>query len=116
MLCFIISLSANAAKIDCNVFYNAQTEIVDTITVPDEELSVKPTSSETEFVATNSVNHELSATNDRRNNFTNGNIDKTSPQSRLLQQIFTSKYNKTFYSTSHKISSYLKNEICTRAP
>ncbi len=114
--CFFISLAVNATEIDYGAINYTQHGIVNTISIPDEELGIKPSDNETEFVAANAQTNELSAPNDRRNNFSGGNIDKTSAQNKLLQKIFSSNYNKTFYSTSHKISSYLKNEICTRAP
>lgn len=68
------------------------------------------------IVAVNSGKFEISAINERKDTFVNGSLDRGCAQNKFLQQIFSSRYNQTFISKSHNISSYLKNEICTRAP
>ncbi len=106
-LCLFIPTFASASGI------NQITSEVNSIPVVS---AVSKLNSETSIAAVNTGNLELSAIQDRRNNQSFGNIDKSNAQNKLIQQIFTAYYNKLFYSTSHKISSYLKNEICTRAP
>jgi|InofroStandDraft_1065614.scaffolds.fasta_scaffold04542_1 hypothetical protein len=116
-VCFLISLSANACGIDYTALnFTAQPVITDTITIPQEELVINSDKSEHAIAAGNNQRQEISNISSRKNNFNGGSLDKTSAQRKLIQQIFTAKYNKTLYSNSHKISSYLKNEICTRAP
>lgn len=116
VLCFFITLGANAAGIEYNTLGFQSGSITNTISIPDEEIGVQPDENETFFVSSNTQSAELYSQNERKDSFLGGALDKTSAQNKLLQQIFTSKYNKAYHSTSHKISSYLKNEICTRAP
>ena len=116
-VCFLISLSANACGIDYNALnFSAQQVITDTITMPQEELVINSDKSEHAIASGTNQRQEISNVSSRKNNFSGGSIDKASDKKKLIQQIFTAKYNKTLYSNSHKISSYLKNEICTRAP
>lgn len=120
-MCFILSLSANAKEIDFNMFntnFSQQQEIVsDVVSIPDSsELSLADDVRENYIVASNSQRHEISSASSRKDSYNSGNIEKTSIQNKLLQQIYSSNYNKTLYSISHKISPLLKNEICTRAP
>ena len=116
-VCFLISLSANACGIDYNALnFSAQQVITDTITMPQEELVINSDKSEHAIASGTNQRQEISNVSSRKNNFSGGSIDKASAQQKLIQQIFTAKYNKTLYSNSHKISAYLKNEICTRAP
>ncbi len=68
------------------------------------------------IVAVNNSGFEISAINDRKDIFANGSLDKGCAQNKFIQQVFSSKYNQTITSKSHNISSYLKNEICTRGP
>ncbi len=80
------------------------------------ELSVKLHEAETSIVAANNQSCEISSLNDKKDIFINGSLDKACAQNKFLQQIFTSKYNQLYSCSSHNISSYLKNEICIRAP
>ena len=120
VVCFFISLSANAREMDfplLNSNFSQQEIIFDSVSIPDEpELTLSDDVSENSIAATNSQRHEISASTSRRDTYNGGIIEKTSTQNKLLQQIFTSNYNKTLFSKSHKISPHLKNEICTRAP
>ena len=120
VVCFFISLSANARERDfplLNSNFSQQEIIFDSVSIPDEpELTLSDDVSENSIAATNSQRHEISASTSRRDTYNGGIIEKTSTQNKLLQQIFTSNYNKTLFSKSHKISPHLKNEICTRAP
>lgn len=120
VVCFFISLSANAREIDFSAFnsnFSQQEIILDSVSIPDEpELTLSDDVSENSIASANSQRHEISASTSRRDTYNGGTIEKTSTQNKLLQQIFTSKYNKSLFSKSHKISPHLKNEICTRAP
>lgn len=114
---FLITLggSLSSASVDTLINYNSPV-IVDEITIPDVELSIKPEHNENAIVASNSRNQEIYACSDRRNSLIGGNFDRIANKNKLIRTIFNDRYNKYFYNTSHKISSYLKNEICTRAP
>lgn len=120
VFCFFISLSANAREMDFSAFnsnFSQQEIILDSVSIPDEpELTLSDDVSENSIASANSQRHEISASTSRRDTYNGGTIEKTSTQNKLLQQIFTSKYNKSLFSKSHKISPHLKNEICTRAP
>ena len=115
---FFITLSANAQSVSTDMLVNLNNNqvIVDKITLPDFELSIEQEHNENVIVASNNRNYELSACHERRNSHVSGCLDRVVNKNKLLQQIFNNQYNKCFCSASHKISSYLKNEICTRAP
>ncbi len=116
-VCFFISLSANACGIEFHAFnFSSSPEITDTITVPQEELILNTDDGKHNIVCTNRQRQEISNSSNRKNNFNSSSTDKATVQRKLIQQIFNTNYNKILYSNSHKISSYLKNEICTRAP
>lgn len=120
IVCFFISLNANAREIsfdNINYTFSQQDIILDSVSNPDEpELILSDDVNENSITSANNQRHEISSSSTRRDFFNGGSIEKTSTQNKLLQQIFSSNYNKTLYSTSHKISPHLKNEICTRAP
>lgn len=114
--CLFISLAANACAINWNAAdFNSTQQIINSAT-QQEELFVNFDGRTNAISATNNQKNEISSLNSQKNNSFNGTLDKATAGSKLIQQIFTAKYNKSLYSTSHKISSYLKNEICTRAP
>lgn len=108
-LSLFITLGANASDIQ-----NYQSPTV--ISTADEVIKVLPDEFDNAISASNSKNHEILSLGDRKIYFGNGLVLKSSAQNKLLQQYFNKEYNKLFISSSHKISSYLKNEICTRAP
>lgn len=115
-VCFIFSLAANAHGINWHAVEVNQTQQILNAATQQEELSINFDHTTNAISAANNQKYEISATSSHKQNSYNGTLDKAGTQSKLLQQIFTANYNKTLYSTSHKISSYLKNEICTRAP
>lgn len=115
-VCFFISLATNAYGIDWHAQeFKTTQQVINPTTKHQEELTINFDIESNAISAANNQKFEISATNSQKNSH-NGTLDKTATQSKLLQQIFTANYNKTLYSSSHKISSYLKNEICTRAP
>lgn len=115
-VCFFISLATNAHGIEWHANgINCTQQIINSAT-QQEELLVNLDNRNNAISASNNQKYEISATNSQKNNSYSGTLDKVAYGSKLLQQIFTTNYNKILYSSSHKISSYLKNEICTRAP
>lgn len=121
ILSFFISLgTGNCSAQDCDVriisLNTYSQEIIDDINIPREEVLITPVKNESYLVPTNSRNYKITPANDKKDSYSRGSLDKTSNQNKLFQQIFYNKYNQLFLSTSHKISSYLQNEICTRAP
>ncbi len=116
-LCLFIPIFASATGLNQLSAQFQPLQIIETPSSQNNESSCfNKNYNETYIAAVNTRNLELSALQDRRSPQGFGNIDKSSAQNKLLQQIFTSNYNKLYFSTSHKLSSYLKNEICTRAP
>ncbi len=110
-LSFLIILAGNQCFADVSVGLHHQI-----ISCADEELNITPNKTENAITSSNAQNKELISFNDRKNSFGNGLSGKASLQNKLLQYYFYNQYNQLYISSSHKISSYLKNEICTRAP
>ncbi len=79
-------------------------------------ISVTSKEQENSIVYSNTQNHEISSLTNDRKDLNNSFSNKTSAQNKILQNAFNIKYNKLYWSISHKISPYLRNEICTRAP
>jgi len=79
-------------------------------------LSEKLKVSESYVVSANFIPLEISAGHEREENFVNCSLDRGCSQNKFLQEILNSKYNQKILAKSHNISSYLKNEICARAP
>ena len=119
VVCFFISLSANAKELDYSTFvdnFSHQELIFESVSTPVTELVLANDINENSIASANSKRHEIGASSSRRDSYNNSTIERTSGQNKLLHQIITSNYNKTSLSESHKISPLLKNEICTRAP
>lgn len=117
IFCFVISLTiSNISENNFNVL-----NIYNTINVYNKEHSDSNSEfltnriNENSIVSSNTTNYELSASQDKENSYNFGS-EKNVHRNRLICQNFINKYFKITYSISHKISSYLKNEICTRAP
>ena len=79
---------------------------------------VYPADNETEnsISSSNFYNAEILSLNTQKQSYNASNLYKTSAQLKLLSQIFTQNYNRVLLSKTHKISYFLRNEICTRAP
>lgn len=92
------------------------TKISDSIYSPTQVFLIVDNEVENYIASSNFRGFEISASSNKKESFAKGDLNKTSPQRKLLQIIFAQNYNKTLLSESHKISPYLKNEICTRAP
>ncbi len=116
IFCFFASVCVNAQSLqapEINSFgYMSAVET----SVPVEQFCAKLVNTDAVLVASNTQASELSALNDRRDNTFSGSLDRACAQNKLLQQILNANYNQLYNSTSHNISSYLKNEICARAP
>lgn len=84
--------------------------------IPTQELHQTLKNSEVYVVSNTFLPLEISASSEREEIFVNGSLEKNCAQNKFLQQIFNARYNQLFLAKSHNISSYLKNEICTRAP
>ncbi len=119
IFCFVISLTIpNISENNFNVL-----NIYNTINVYNKEhsdsnsefLTNRINENENSIVSSNTTNYELSASQDKESSYNFGS-EKNVHRNRLICQNFINKYFKITYSISHKISSYLKNEICTRAP
>jgi len=118
-LCFFIPLSANAfnTQVDSGLnIYEKQQNIINNFTISHNDFGIQPLKNENSIAASNSNNHELVPFNERKDSFSNSTIFKSNNQNKLLQQFFYINYSQSYTGSSHKISSYLKNEICTRAP
>lgn len=119
IFCFVISLTIpNISENNFNVL-----NIYNTISVYNKEhsdsnsefLTNRINENENSIVSSNITNYEISASQDKEGSYNFG-TEKNVLHNRLLCQNFINKYSKITNSISHKISSYLKNEICTRAP
>ena len=80
------------------------------------QVLVSPDDNESQIAASNSHNTELTSANLEKNSHNITNIDKVATERKIVAQIFALNYNKILYSASHRISLYLRNEVCTRAP
>ena len=105
---FFISLSVSAFETHKNF------DVIRPLS--NQQIFIADSFQENSVVASNSQNPEIYLHNDDKENYISGNLLKTSSQSKFLREIFAKNYNKTFLSKSHKISPFLKNEICTHAP
>ena len=94
----------------------ASVEVINTIQMPESEITVKPGDCEKFITAANNKTQEIFSSYQRRNNDFNSSLDKVAIQNKFANKFFNSKYNKLNTLKSHKISSYLSYEICTRAP
>lgn len=108
---FLISLcSANAS------LYVNKSLPNDSIQIPGATICVNNNETENAIVCANSKNFEIFVSKDNKETYSDGNVFKTSIQYKFLQIFFSKNYNKVYLSSYHKISTYLDNEICTRAP
>lgn len=117
IFCFTLSLFINIQSAE---FFNGlnskqHTAVIEAQTVDVPELHDLQQASAF-VVAANIPNCEISSLSENKDIYINGLVDKFASQNRLLQQVFNSKYYLAYNSNSHNISSYLKNEICARAP
>jgi hypothetical protein len=89
---------------------------VDTISSVPAFVYVADSETENSISSSNYYNAEVLSLNPQRQSYNLSNLYKTSGQLKILTQIFTQNYNRVFLSKTHKISYFLRNEICTRAP
>lgn len=119
ILAFFITLGINKnSATDTYTLNSNVTSVINNIAenLPDNGTIAIPRENENSIVQSNSQNQKIISATDKKDSFGIGSIDKISEQNKYLKKFFISKYNKIYLSSSHKISPYLKNEICTRAP
>ena len=116
VVCFLVTLGVCKSSVNIGSFdINNKSIVSESISVPHQVL-VSPDDNESQIAASNSHNTELTSANLKKNSHNITNIDKVATERRIVAQIFALNYNKILYSASHRISLYLRNEVCTRAP
>ncbi len=116
VVCFLVTLGVCKSGVNIGSFNLDNRPVVsESISVPHQVL-VSPDDNESQIAASNSHNTELTSANFKKNSHNISNIDKVATERKIVAQIFASNYNKILYSASHRISLYLRNEVCTRAP
>lgn len=116
VVCFLVTLGVCKSCVNIDSFdINNKSIVSESISVPHQVL-VSPDDNESQIAASNSHNTELTSANLKKNSHNITNIDKVATERRIVAQIFALNYNKILYSASHRISLYLRNEVCTRAP
>ena len=108
---FIFSLGAADATP-----YLSNTTASNTISTPQAIICLKNYESENSIACAYSNTFEITGQKDDKENYSEGNLFKTSPQYKFLQEIYSKSNNLIYFSKFDKLSLYLKNEICTRAP
>ena len=119
ILAFFITLGINKnSATDTYTLNSNVTSVINNIAenLPDNGTIAIPRENENSIVQSNSQNQKIISATDKKDGFGIGSIDKISEQNKYLKKFLISKYNRILLSSSHKISPYLKNEICTRAP
>lgn len=117
--CFFASLSITGQSdnyFDAEYITQNINAITTTQSVPSGEILVKINENENSIASSNNQSHEISASGDKQNSYSNTPTDKILYQNKFSSKTFINKYTQLRNSISHKISPYLKNEICTRAP
>lgn len=116
VVCFLGTLGVCKSGVNIDSFdINNKSIVSESISVPHQVL-VSPDDNESQIAASNSHNTELTSANLKKNSHNITNIDKVATERKIVTQIFALNYNKILYSASHRISLYLRNEVCTRAP
>lgn len=116
VVCFLVTLCVCKSGVNIDSFdINNKSIVSESISVPHQVL-VSPDDNESQIAASNSHNTELTSANLKKNSHNITNIDKVATERKIVAQIFALNYNKILYSASHRISLYLRNEVCTRAP
>ena len=116
VVCFLVTLGVCKSGANIGSFdINNKSIVSESISVPHQVL-VSPDDNESQIAASNSHNSELTSANLKKNSHNITNIDKVATERKIVAQIFALNYNKILYSASHRISLYLRNEVCTRAP
>lgn len=116
VVCFLVTLGVCKSSVNIGSFdINNKSIVSESISVPHQVL-VSPDDNESQIATSNSHNSELTSANLKKNSHNITNIDKVATERKIVAQIFVLNYNKILYSASHRISLYLRNEVCTRAP
>ncbi len=107
---FIIPAIASCGN---NSSANIPSQIISSV---NDNIKFVADNTENSIIASNTHNSEIISFSETKDSSGNCPIYKSNFQNKLTQQFLYLKYNQLFISNSHKISFYLKNEICTRAP
>lgn len=119
---FLVSLSIFGNSENSFVsqnFYNLNNKIEfsQTQQQSEPELIINVNENENSLVASNFQNNEIFASNDSgKSHYGTISTDKATNQNKSTKQNLSKKYNNFTHLISHKISPYLRSEICTRAP
>ena len=89
---------------------------LDTISSVPAFVYVADNETENSISSSNFYNAEILSLGGQKQTYSSSDLFKTSVQNKLLAQIYAQNYNKVLLSKFHKISYFLRNEICTRAP
>lgn len=117
VLCFLFSLSIGTGSDSSRPALFVQNQKVINSVEENFGITMNAVEHENTIVSSNSQNVEIySALNDRKNFSYNENSGESTALNKLLKSYLFSSYKSIYRSISHKISPYLKNEICTRAP
>lgn len=120
ILAFFITLGINNQNSAPDNFISNSNvaSVINNITenLPDTGTIAIPKENENSIVQSNSQNQKILSATDRKDSSGMGSFDNFSGQNKYIKKFLSSKYYKIYLSSSHKISPYLKNEICTRAP
>ncbi len=90
--------------------------IENTIQLPEAEIALKPSDCEKYIATANNKTQEIFSSYQKKNNSGSSSADRITLQNKFTNKFFNSKYNKLNTLKSHKLSTYLSYEICTRAP
>lgn len=115
IVCFFVTLAVCKDGVNVESFQFNNSVVAESIGVPHQVL-VSPDDNESQIATSNIHSSELISANFKKNSHNISNIDKALTESRLATHIFVANYRKILYSLSHRISLYLFNEVCTRAP
>lgn len=119
LFCFFVSLRTTEHSdtyLSVQISNILNTAAVEKQPVQNDEIVLKINENENSIVSSNTQSHEISASQDKQNLYSNSQTDRISYQTKFLDHTFINKYIQLGNSKSHKISPYLRNEICTRAP
>ncbi|MGN0030870.1 MAG: hypothetical protein ACI37Q_02825 [Candidatus Gastranaerophilaceae bacterium] len=116
VLCFLISQSGfSSAEATALQNFDVAPAIVNAVNIDDSEIFLKSTEGEKYITSTNNFGQEVFSLLKRKNSF--GHVpNNLTLQNKFIDKFFFSKFDNIISIKSHKISSYLAYEICTRAP
>ena len=108
--CFFLTFSQNAQCQDVVGIFLSK-DIAHQV-----ELRQKFRDTKADIVTLNRQACAISVLNDKQGSFISASLDKLCKDNSSLHNLLISDYIVSYNSISHNISSYLKNDICIRAP